>query len=663
MTSLSSILPAPKQIYNNEEHPLFAPTKKDKELNDDASKIVKEKRPPPPAYGARRGWKPTALEDYADGGAYPEIHIAQYPNDMGRKKIAGKSGSSAGSGGSSSKAIVAAGGAGSNKSIVQLGVDSSGRVKYEDVLGIDKNKIVYSQYNDLVPKEFGQTELERPNEEEVQEITNETKAVLDRLVGGKIGVAQQKSYVDKQAPVSYVKYTPSQQGGGHNSGAGSRVIRMVEVAKDPLEPPKFKIKKNIRRAPSPPAPVMHSPPKKLTVQEQQEWKIPPCISNWKNPKGYAIELDKRLAADGRGLQKTEINDKFAHFSQAFYIAEQNAREEVAARAELEIKLAQKEKEKKQEMLRKIAENVRNERAGYRNEEEESDKEEDNSSSSSSESESERERERDNHDNDRYRKRSISPKRSFEKERDYRRRDSRSRSRSRSRNRNRSRSRSRSNDRYNNSSSSSSSRRDRRDRTPSRERDRNRNDRINNDRNNDRNRDRNNNNNNRGSDSDDERKERDRIRLEKKREREREYRMEAAGKKSKMNRDGDRDISEKIALGQVQATRSEDSIFDQRLFNQSENMSSGFNGGDDESYNVYSKPLFGDKVSNSIYRPRVSQEDNESVENVLSTSRFKPQKEFSGADRTKERSGPVMFEKEKKSDPFGMDEFMSQAKKK
>ena len=38
------------------------------------------------------------------------------------------------------------------------------------------------------------------------------------------------------------------------------------------------------------------------MKEQQEWKIPPCISNWKNPRGYTIPLDKRLAADGRGLQ-------------------------------------------------------------------------------------------------------------------------------------------------------------------------------------------------------------------------------------------------------------------------------------------------------------------------------------------------------------------------
>lgn len=58
--------------------------------------------------------------------------------------------------------------------------------------------------------------------------------------------------------------------------------------------------------PSPPVPVLHSPPRKVTVKEQQMWKIPPCVSNWKNAKGYTIPLDKRLAADGRGLQEVRL---------------------------------------------------------------------------------------------------------------------------------------------------------------------------------------------------------------------------------------------------------------------------------------------------------------------------------------------------------------------
>jgi hypothetical protein len=39
-----------------------------------------------PLYRQRGGWKPTSQEDYGDGGAYLECHIAQYPLDMGRKK-------------------------------------------------------------------------------------------------------------------------------------------------------------------------------------------------------------------------------------------------------------------------------------------------------------------------------------------------------------------------------------------------------------------------------------------------------------------------------------------------------------------------------------------------------------------------------------------------
>ena len=74
------------------------------------------------------------------------------------------------------------------------------------------------------------------------------------------------------------------------------------------------------------------------------WKIPPCISNWKNTKGYTIPLDKRLAADGRGLQEVTINDNFAKFAESLYIAEAASREEVAKRAAIQRKLAVNEKE-------------------------------------------------------------------------------------------------------------------------------------------------------------------------------------------------------------------------------------------------------------------------------------------------------------------------------
>merc|ERR1719328_917323 len=170
----------------------------------------------------------------------------------------------------------------------------------------------------------------------------------------------------KQNPAQYIRYTPSEQGVGFAGGAKQRIIRMVEVQVDPMEPPRFRTNKKIPRGPpSPPAPVMHSPTRKLTQKEQLEWRIPPAISNWKNPKGYTIPLDKRLAADGRGLQQVHINENFSKLAEALYIADRKAREAVDMRNSLEKKMAQKEKEAKESKLRELAQRAREERAGIK----------------------------------------------------------------------------------------------------------------------------------------------------------------------------------------------------------------------------------------------------------------------------------------------------------
>lgn len=41
----------------------------------------------------------------------------------------------------------------------------------------------------------------------------------------------------------------------------------------------------------------------------------------KSLQGYTIPLDKRLAADGRGLQTVHINENFAKLAEALYIAD------------------------------------------------------------------------------------------------------------------------------------------------------------------------------------------------------------------------------------------------------------------------------------------------------------------------------------------------------
>uniref|UniRef100_A0A674MKH9 SNW domain-containing protein 1 n=1 Tax=Takifugu rubripes TaxID=31033 RepID=A0A674MKH9_TAKRU len=448
--SLTSFLPAPTQLSQDQ----LEAEERLRAQKSYSTALVSSRREPLP-YGHRKGWVPRAIEDFGDGGAFPEIHVAQFPLEMGRKKMT------------------------SNALAVQ--VDSEGKIKYDSIArqGQNKDKVVYSKYTDLLPKEVlndDVPELKKPDEETVQELTEKTRAALNKQVSQKIAAAMPVRAADKQAPAQYIRYTPSQQGVAFNSGAKQRVIRMVEMQRDPMEPPRFKINKKIPRGPpSPPAPVMHSPSRKMTVKEQQEWKIPPCISNWKNAKGYTIPLDKRLAADGRGLQTVHINENFAKLAEALYIADRKAREAVEMRAQVEKKMAQKEKEKKEEKLRELAQIARDRRAGIKSH----------------------------------------------------------------------------------------------------------------------------------GDKDSEARERDEIRHDRRRDRQHDRNISRAApdKRSKLQRDQDRDISELIALGVPNPRSSSEVQYDQRLFNQSKGMDSGFAGGEDESYNVYDQPFRGGRdMASNIYRP-------------------------------------------------------------
>lgn len=130
--------------------------------------------------------------------------------------------------------------------------------------------------------------LARPDEEEVAEQTRKTAAALNLMVTNKVAISNPSTLPVQPGKPEYIKYTPSQQGAQYASGAGQRVIKMQDLPCDPLEPPKFRHTKVPRGPGSPPVPVMHSPPRPVTVADQQNWKIPPCISNWKNPKVDAL---------------------------------------------------------------------------------------------------------------------------------------------------------------------------------------------------------------------------------------------------------------------------------------------------------------------------------------------------------------------------------------
>jgi len=348
---------------------------------------------------------------------------------------------------------------------------------------------------------------------------------------------------------------------------------MVEMPKDPLEPPKFKHKRIPRVSGSPPPPVMHSPPRKITMKDQQEWKIPPCVSNWKNNKGYTVPIDMRLAADGRGLQEFTVNDNFAKLTEALLIAERNAREEVEKRNQLHKKYQIIEKQKKEETLRKLAAEAREQREEITQIASESIKKE------------------------------LSR------------------------------------------------------------------DEIN------------------------ALKKRDDIREDRRRDRERDRRLESAGnrKKSKISRDEDRDVSEKIALGIKAPTQTAETQFDQRLFNQTQGMDSGF--ADDEAYNVFDKPLFSGHSTNFMYKHKKGEDKNDmygdedkesATDKDRKTGGFRPDKGFAGTETDQPRqprNRPVEFEKgderlevlipskethkekdpAKEEDPYGFESLFADAK--
>ncbi|XP_018327577.1 puff-specific protein Bx42 [Agrilus planipennis] len=514
MMELTRLLPAPSQITWDRDD------ERRENIHESALVIAQPIAPP---YGQRRGWIPRRLTDFGEGGAFPEIHVAQYPLEMGQK---GK------------ESI-------SNALAVQL--DAEGKVKYDMIArqGHSKDKIVYSKLSDLLPAEVvaeNDPSLCKPPQEELDEITEKTRQALMKITNSKITAAMPVRCAEKQGPAQFIRYTPSQQGAAFNSGAKQRVIRLVEAQVDPMEPPKFKINKKIPRGPpSPPAPVLHSPTRRVTVKEQKEWKIPPCISNWKNAKGYTVPLDKRLAADGRGLQQLHINENFAKLAEALYIADRKAREAVETRAQLERKLAQKEKEQKEEHLRQLAQKARDERAGIKTLHVPGDSH-------------------------------VNPE---EQEREMLRQD-----------------------------------------------------------------------------------------RHKERARERNLARAAPDKRTKLQKERERDISEQIALGMpARSAVSGETQFDQRLFGQGQGLGQGY--GDDEAYNVYDKPWReGGSMANHLYRPKKNVDKDiygaEDLEKLVRTNRFVPDKEFSGTDHSAVRSGPVQYEKE--DDPFGLDQFLSQAKR-
>ena len=511
----------------------------------------------PPPYGRRQGFVPRSVADFGSGGAFPEIPIPQYPLSMEQPAHTRTHTDTHAAPHSASLSLILHS---SSSSTTPVQYSSDGSVRYDAIVqqGRPTGVTVQSSYTDMAAKQVREDELARPTAEEEAKAVEETRRALGVAMERRLATSSSTYIRPHNREASFVRYTPTASSVHHNSGASSRLIRLTEAPVDPLQPMMLKHQKLPASVPDGPVPLMHSPPRKLTTEDVAAWKIPPCIPNWKNSKGYTIALDKRMASDGRGLQTVEVSDKFAQLSESLFVAERVAREEIEQRADVRQGLRRREKEEKEDELRVMAEEAR---------------------------------------------RSVAVKPDSE----------------------------RSGQRESESYAAAEDGRVKAEQY--------------------------------GGDEDEAgRRERDELRRDRQNELKRsmllQRQKEMRGGKISSVRDEDRDISEKIALGQAAPSTATSSLpFDSRLFNQSEGLSGGFTS--DDTYSIYDRPLFQGSGGSGLYRPRETAVDDEAKEEGGGI-RGKADKPFKGTEGISGggRVRPVEFERE--DDPFGLGSLLSEA---
>ena len=579
---LKSSLPAPRGNYDEVA---------DEEIL--ASSVqVKNRGAHIPPYPHRAGFVPRSRDDYGDGGAYPEIPTAQYPLDMGRPGV--------------------------QSAVVSLEVDAKGRVQYDALAkqGRVGGQLVHTSLADTKERGLSQEHIELPTADEENATAERTRMALEVAMTGKIkksGVQAAVTSQEASEMATYVRYTPNPDVPGFQATAAQRVIKVVEAQVDPMEPPKHKVKKTAFRPDTDNVPVLHAPDK-ITQAEAAAWKIPPMVSNWKNDSGFVISLDKRLAADGRGAQEVTINNKFATLSEALYVAEKKAAEDLRLRNAIRRSVAVQEKADKESELREMAARARMERAGLRgpgDEEEEEEEEEEGGRGHASYSA--------NVEPNIQGRRGVSNMPAWMTEQQQQEaRQPRKESIGGT---------PPDTPPYEGASPPQQQQQQQQHRAKEAEEDEGEKLAM---------------------------QQREELREQKKLQRQREQR---GSRKTKDDRDAGRDISEKVALGQHTGTgggAGVEASYDSRLFNQSAGLDSGF--GADDTYEAYTAPMFdrGD-VGSGLYRAQKDEgagrgTADEQMAALKDTTRFRADKGFQGTEGgtasapTGPRNAPVQFEK-------------------
>ena len=101
----------------------------------------------------------------------------------------------------------------SNKSnAIAVQLDAEGKVKYDLIArqGARADKVIYSKFTDLLPAEVrGNVEddedLRIPDDEEIDEAAEQTKAALEKITQQKISAALPVRAAEKTAPAQYIR--------------------------------------------------------------------------------------------------------------------------------------------------------------------------------------------------------------------------------------------------------------------------------------------------------------------------------------------------------------------------------------------------------------------------------------------------------------------------
>lgn len=194
-------------------------------------------------------------------------------------------------------------------------VDGEGKVDYTAIArqGHSGDRVIHASFKDLIPlrqrAEAGDLDLSRPTQEEVTATAERTKNALAALVSGAVAAQKPKNVnVGGRRDPTFVKYTPSAQM-GDNSKKQDRIMKIVErqrgmyassgILRNRLTLSRSHGAAQVQAQEDPsrtahPSPtcmfssihcrvlistalicsqVMHSPPRKLTAEDQEAWRI------------------------------------------------------------------------------------------------------------------------------------------------------------------------------------------------------------------------------------------------------------------------------------------------------------------------------------------------------------------------------------------------------